>query len=123
MESRDDDRSGKIAVGIALTLMAKLIKVAETKDLPPGKAAAFEVEGMRIAVFNVDGSYYAIDDTCTHDGGPLCEGEVNGFKVTCPWHGADFDLKSGAVLSAPAFDDVKCYKVVVEGSDIKVEVG
>ena len=103
--------------------MAKLIKVTETKDLPPGKAAAFDVEGIRIAVFNVDGSYFAIDDTCTHDGGPLCEGEVNGLKVTCPWHGADFDLKSGAVLSPPAFDNVKSYKVVVEGSDLKVEVG
>ena len=103
--------------------MAKLIKVTETKDLPPGKAAAFDVEGIRIAVFNVDGSYFAIDDTCTHDGGPLCEGEVNGLKVTCPWHGADFDLKSGAVLSPPDFDNVKSYKVVVEGSDLKVEVG
>jgi nitrite reductase/ring-hydroxylating ferredoxin subunit len=103
--------------------MAKLIKVTETKDLPPGKAAAFDVEGLRVAVFNVDGSYYAIDDTCTHEGGPLCEGEVNGLKVTCPWHSADFDLKSGAALSPPAFDGVKSYKVVVEGSDLKVEVG
>jgi len=102
--------------------MPKLIKVAETKDLPPAKAAAFEVEGRRIAVFNVDGSYYALDDTCTHDGGPLCEGEVNELKVTCPWHGADFDLKTGSVLCAPAFENVRSYKVAVEGNDIKVEV-
>ena len=90
----------------------------------PGKAAAFDVEGLRIAVFNVAGNYYAIDDTCTHSGGPLCEGEVEPqvLKVTCPWHGADFDLKTGAALSPPAFDGVKSYKVVVEGSDIKVEV-
>src|SRR5438874_1540813 len=102
--------------------MAKLIKIAETKDLPSGKAAAFDVEGLRIAVFNVDGAYYAIDDTCPHNGGPLCEGEVRDFKVTCPWHAADFDLKTGAVLCAPAFDNVRSYKVVVEGNDVKVEV-
>ncbi len=102
--------------------MSKLIKVAETRDLPPGKAAAYDVEGSRIAVFNVDGSFFAIDDTCPHSGGPLCEGEVHELKVTCPWHGADFDLKSGTVLCAPAFEDVRSYKVVVEGNDLKVEV-
>jgi nitrite reductase/ring-hydroxylating ferredoxin subunit len=80
--------------------MAKRIKIAGTQDVPPGKAAAFDVEGRRIALFNIEGSYYAIDDTCTHEGGPLCEGEVRGFKVTCPWHGADFDLKSGEALCA-----------------------
>src|SRR5262245_12898825 len=102
--------------------MAKLIKVAETKDLSPGKAAAYDVEGNRIAVFNVNGSYYAIDDTCPHSGGPLCEGDVQESKVTCPWHGAEFDLKTGSVLCAPAFEGVRSYKVVVEGNDIKVEV-
>src|SRR2546425_491663 len=102
--------------------MAKMIKVAETKDLPPGKAAAFDVEGLRIAVFNVGGNYYAIDDTCSHEGGPLCEGEVNDLKVTCPWHAADFDLKTGSALCPPAFEGVRSYKVTVEGNDIKVEV-
>lgn len=102
--------------------MAKLIKITETKDLPPGKAAAFDVEGQRIAVFNVDGSYYALDDTCTHEGGPLCEGEVRDGKVSCPWHAAEFDLKSGEALCPPAFDGVHSYKVVVEGNDVKVEL-
>src|SRR5262245_44009209 len=102
--------------------MAKLFKVAETKDLPPGRASAFDVDGRRIAVFNVGGTYYAIDDTCPHNGGPLSEGEVAETKVTCPWHAAEFDLKSGEVLSPPAFEGVKSYKVVVEGNDIKVEV-
>lgn len=102
--------------------MAKLIKIAETKDLAAGRAAAFDVEGKRIAVFNVDGAYYAIDDTCPHADGPLSEGEVAGGKVTCPWHGAEFDLKTGAALCPPAFEGVKAYKVVVEGNDIKIEV-
>ena len=102
--------------------MSKLIKVAELQDVPPGHARAFTVEGQTIALFNVEGIYYAIADTCTHDGGPLSDGEIQGTKVTCPWHGAEFDLKTGAVMGPPAFEDVPSYRVVVEGSDIKVEV-
>src|SRR5262245_21239994 len=102
--------------------MAKLVKIAETKDLAPGQAGAFDVEGQRIAVFNVAGTIYALEDTCSHEGGPLSEGQIEGDKVTCPWHRADFDLKTGAVLGPPAFEGVKSYKVVVEGNDIKVEV-
>ena len=82
--------------------MAKLLKIAKTKDVPPGQAAAFTIEGQKIALFNVEGTYYAIGDTCTHRGGPLSEGDVQGTRVTCPWHGADFDLKTGAVLGPPA---------------------
>ena len=102
--------------------MPKLLKIAKTKDLPPGEAAAFTVEGQKIALFNVEGTYYAIGDTCTHRGGPLSEGEVQGTKVTCPWHGADFDIKTGAVLGPPAQNSVPSYKVMVDGDDIKVEV-
>lgn len=102
--------------------MAKLVKIAETNDLPAGQARAFDVEGRRVAVFNVGGSFYALDDTCPHAGGPLSEGDVQEGKVTCPWHGADFDLRSGAVLSPPAFEGVRSYKVVVEGNDLKIEV-
>ena len=102
--------------------MAKLVKVTETKNLAPGNAAAFDVEGQTIAVFNVNGTFYAIDDTCPHSGGPLSQGELEETKVTCPWHGAQFDLKNGEVLSPPAFEGVRSYKVVVEGGDLKVEV-
>jgi len=66
--------------------MAKLVKIAETKDLTPGQAAAFDVEGQKIALFNAHGTFYAIGDTCTHRGGPLSEGSVAGTTVTCPWH-------------------------------------
>src|SRR5712691_2136115 len=102
--------------------MPNLIKLTGVKDLLPGQAAAFTVEGQRVALFNVEGTYYAIADTCSHVGGPLSEGEVQGTKVTCPWHGADFDLKTGAVCGPPAREAVSSYKVVVEGDDIKVEV-
>ena len=98
--------------------MAKLIKIAATKDVPPGQAAVFTVERQRIALFNVEGTYYAIGDTCTHRSGPLSEGAVQGTKVTSPWHGADFDLKTGAALGPPAQNGVPSYKVVIEGDDI-----
>ena len=103
-------------------IMAKLLKIAETKDVPRGQAAAFTVEGQKVALFNVEGTYYAIGDTCTHRGGPLSEGDVQGTEVTCPWHGAHFDLKTGAVLGPPAQKGVPSYKVTVEGDDIKVAV-
>jgi nitrite reductase/ring-hydroxylating ferredoxin subunit len=102
--------------------MAKLIKKAAANDVPPGQAATFTVEGHKIALFNVEGTFYAIGDTYTHRGGPLSEGDVQGTKVTCPWHGADFDLKTGATLGPPAQKGVPSYKVVVESDDITVEV-
>ena len=102
--------------------MAKLIKIAAVKDVPPGQGAAFTVEGLEIALFNVEGTYYAIGNSCTHRGGSLSEGDVQGTKVTCPLHGADFDLKTGAALGPPAQKGVPSYKVVAEGDDIKVEV-
>src|SRR6266513_2004184 len=103
-------------------LMARLVKVANAKDLTPGTATAAEVDGNRIAVFNVGGAFYAIEDTCPHAGGPLSEGQVDGDKVICPWHDAAFDLKTGDVLSPPAFEGVKSFRVVVEGDDVKVEL-
>ena len=102
--------------------MSEMLKVAETKDVPPGTAIAVEVSGQKVALFNADGTYYAIDDTCTHAGGPLSEGEVSGTEVTCPWHGATFDVTSGRVLGPPAADGVKAYKVQVVGDEIKIEV-
>ena len=80
------------------------------------------MEGRRIALFNIGGTYYAIDDTCTHRGGPLSEGEVEGTTVTCPWHGASYDVTTGKVLGPPAPAGVARYNVQVDGSDIKVEV-
>ncbi len=102
--------------------MGQLIKVAETKDLPPGTGKAVEAEGRTIALFNRGGAYYAIDDACTHRGGTLSEGEVNGTVVTCPLHGATFDITTGNVLGPPAPEGVVSYKVQVDGNDIKVEL-
>lgn len=114
--------TGLVTSIITSKAMAKLLKIAETKDVPPGQAAAFTIEGQKIALFNVEGTYYAIADTCTHRGGPLSEGDVQGTKVTCPWHGAVFDLKTGAVLGPPAQKGVPSYKVAVESNNIDVEI-
>ena len=102
--------------------MAGFVKVATTADLAPGQGKMVEVTGKKIALFNLEGSFYAIDDTCTHRGGSLSEGEIEGEQVTCPWHGAIYNIKSGEVLSPPAPRGVACYNVRVAGTDIEVEV-
>ena len=102
--------------------MSNLTKVTAKKDLPPGKAIAVAVGQKTIAVFNAGGEFFAIDDTCTHAGGPLCEGEVDGKVVTCPWHGAEFDLTTGMCVNDVAPEPLHCYQVVVEGEDIKIEL-
>jgi len=102
--------------------MAQFIKAANTDDLKPGSGTLVELEGRRIALFNIDGNYYAIDDTCTHRGGPLSDGFVEGEKVTCPWHGAQYDIKTGAVLRPPAPQGVNKYNVRVQGSAVEIEI-
>ncbi|MBI2113666.1 MAG: non-heme iron oxygenase ferredoxin subunit [candidate division NC10 bacterium] len=102
--------------------MAAFIKVAVTSELAPGQAKKVEVQGKAIALFNLGGSYHAIDDTCTHRGGPLSEGQVQGDVVTCPWHGAKFKVTGGDVLGPPARAGVVSYPTRITGSDIEVEV-
>ena len=102
--------------------MAQFIKVAGTDEIPAGSIKQVEVNGKSIALFNLDGNYYAIGNDCTHRGGPLAEGFVEGESVTCPWHGAQFNIKTGAVEGAPASKPVAKYNVRVQGSDIEVEV-
>jgi nitrite reductase/ring-hydroxylating ferredoxin subunit len=102
--------------------MGRLVKLAETKDVPPGTAVAVDLEGRVVALFNVDGRFYAIDGTCTHRGGPLSEGELDGTVVTCPLHGARFDVTTGEVLGPPAAAGVGRYDVRVEGEDVKIEI-
>ena len=102
--------------------MAKFVKVATTSDLAPGQAKKVEVDGKVIALFNLEGGYHAIDDTCPHRGGPLSQGPVEGEVVMCPWHGSKFNVTSGDVLTPPAGNGVSSYRVRVSGSDVEVEV-
>jgi nitrite reductase/ring-hydroxylating ferredoxin subunit len=96
------------------------MKVAKKKDVVEGVPFCAVFEEKSIALFNAGGTYYAIDSTCTHMGGPLCQGTLNGDVVQCPWHGSRFDVKSGAVVGGPAKKPVKQYKVQVDGEDIEV---
>ncbi len=102
--------------------MEDFVRVAAIADIPPGERLLIELEGIRIAVFNLDGDYYAIEDVCTHDGGPLVEGEVlDGGQVECPRHGARFDIRTGEALSMPAFEPTPSYEVQIDGGDIYLE--
>jgi len=102
--------------------MGTFVRVASAEDIPPGSAKLVDVAGKRLAVFNVDGRFYAIDDTCPHRGGPLSEGELEGEVVTCPWHRSTFNVTTGAVLSAPARDGVSRYAVQDSGGALSGEV-
>lgn len=100
--------------------MSDFVKVAAVSELPPGGKILAEVEGRAIAVFQVEGAFYAIDDVCTHDGGPLAEGELQGYEIRCPRHGARFDVRSGKALCFPAFEPVTTHAVEVRGGDLFV---
>ena len=102
--------------------MPKFVRVATTSEIADQSATCVEVEGKRVAIFNLGGEFYAIDDTCTHRGGPLSEGSVQGEEVECPWHGAHFNIKSGEVTGPPAADGVTNYTVRVIGDAIEIEV-
>lgn len=100
------------------------VKVGTTSDVVPGEVKAFDVNGTSIVVANIDGAELcAIADLCTHDGGPLGDGTLDGALVECPRHGARFDVRTGAVKALPAVRPVKTYAVKVEDSDILVDVG
>jgi nitrite reductase (NADH) small subunit len=102
--------------------MGEFIKVAKAGEIAPGRAKCVELNDREIALFNVDGSFHAIDNTCTHVGGPLSEGELAGTHVTCPWHGGVFDVTTGEVLGPPPGENVARYNTRLSGDDIEVEV-
>jgi 3-phenylpropionate/trans-cinnamate dioxygenase ferredoxin subunit len=101
--------------------MSDFVKVAQISDVPAGTRFWVEFEEETIVLFNVNGIYYAIVDLCTHDDGPLEDGELNGYEVECPRHGARFDIRSGAALCLPATSPVPTFQVKVVGDDIFVE--
>jgi 3-phenylpropionate/trans-cinnamate dioxygenase ferredoxin component len=100
--------------------MSSFVKVAAHADLPPGGKKLVEIDGRAVAVFNIDGVFYVIDDICTHDGGPLAEGELIGCEIECPRHGARFDLKTGRPLCMPAIEPVAVHSVELRGDGIYV---
>lgn len=100
--------------------MAEWFTVAQAEALGPGERDVFDVEGYYIAVFNVGGTYYAIEDACTHDDGPLAEGELRDHEIECPRHGARYDLRTGEALSLPAVTPTKRFDVRVQDGAVQV---
>jgi nitrite reductase (NADH) small subunit/3-phenylpropionate/trans-cinnamate dioxygenase ferredoxin subunit len=100
-------------------MTSSFVTVAQVDEIPPGTGRTVEVNGIWIAVFNVGGTYYAIDNTCPHAGGPLGEGKLCGTVVECPWHGWKFSVVSGQREGNPNFE-VACCQVRVEGNDVQV---
>jgi len=102
--------------------MANLYEVGKIDEMEDGDIKCVEVEDKEIALFKLNGEYFAIDNTCTHLGGPLCEGDIDGDRVICPWHGAEFDIRTGEVVSGPAEENVDPYKIVIENDSIKIDI-
>jgi len=100
--------------------MSEFIRVASISDLTPGEKMLVEYEGRPVGLFNIGGEFYAIHDVCTHDGGPLVEGDLHGDVIVCPRHGARFNVKTGAVRTLPAYAPVPIYRVKIEGEDILI---
>ena len=99
-----------------------LVSIGRASEIHSGEARVFQTDGRSLCVANVNGEFYAIDNVCTHDGGPLGEGMLWDAQVECPRHGARFDLKTGRPTILPAVVPVKTYAVQVEGDEVKVEL-
>ena len=97
--------------------MAEFVRVAGTADVKSGHGIVAEVSGKTLAVFNMDGTFHVIDNTCVHRGGPLGEGDLEGNVVACPWHGWQFNITTGECVKNPSAK-VEVYQVKVEGTDI-----
>ena len=100
--------------------MSDWVTVARVDELKPGARQLVDVDGSPLVVFNLDGKYYAIEDVCTHDGGQLTGGEVEGDQIICPRHGARFCIRTGAALTAPAYEPTATFPVRIENGEIQV---
>ena len=104
--------------------MAEFRTVAKASEVAPGSLKQIELEdGAQVCLANVGGTFYAINGECSHMGGPLGEGELDGTTLTCPWHSAEYDVTTGKMLSPPAESDQAKYEVRLEGEDVQVAVG
>jgi 3-phenylpropionate/trans-cinnamate dioxygenase ferredoxin component len=100
--------------------MSGWVDVAAVEELGPGSHKVVDVDGAAVAVFNLGGQYYAIEDVCTHDGGTLTGGPLEGDQIVCPRHGARFSIKSGEVLAPPAYEPIAIFPVRVDAGRVQV---
>ena len=102
--------------------MSRWIDVAAVYDLTPGNRRVIDVDGVAVAIFNIDGEYFAVKDACTHDGGILSNGELEGDVIVCPRHGARFSIRTGAVMGPPAYEDLETFFVRVSQGKVQIEI-
>ncbi len=100
--------------------MADFQTVAKASEIAPGEMKLVDLDGTEVVVANVDGAFFAFGNACTHVGGPLAEGDLDGETVICPWHSSVFDLRSGEPLGGPGEDPIPTYEVRFQGDDIQV---
>jgi len=111
-------------------MVGKVVRVCTIQEISEGTAKIVKMEGKPIAIFNINGKFYATDETCPHEGGPLSDGSIEGENVSCPWHGATFHIKSGRTLEPPAGEKmgppvdkgIACYPVRIVGTEVKIEI-
>lgn len=104
--------------------MAEFVAVAKVSEVAPGELKQVELDdGTAVCLANVDGTFYAINGECSHAGGPLGEGDLEGTEVTCPFHAGTFDVTTGEAQEPPPTDAVDKYEVQVDGDDVKVSIG
>jgi 3-phenylpropionate/trans-cinnamate dioxygenase ferredoxin component len=101
--------------------MSEWIDVVEETALSDGEHVVVDVDGVDVAVFKIDGQFYAIEDVCSHDGAEIASGRLEGDEIICPRHGARFCVKTGAVKSPPAYEDIACFAVKIENKQVKVK--
>ena len=102
--------------------MLRFVEVAKKSEIPENGAISVQVEGKRLALMNLRGEIYAIDDDCPHEGGPLSEGQIIGEEIECPWHTSHFNIKTGRVTMDPATKDVATHRVRVVRDAVEVEI-
>ncbi len=100
--------------------MSDWIDVISVSDLAESQHVVVDVDGVEVAVFRIDGEFYAVEDVCTHDGAEIASGRLEGCEIICPRHGARFCLKTGKVLQGPAYEDLSCFQLRVENGVIQV---
>ncbi len=102
--------------------MSEFVEVAKLSDIPESGKLCLEVEDRFVVIIRVEDQYFCIDDTCTHDGGPLGEGELDGYCIACPRHGAKFDVRTGAALTMPATEPTVAHEVQIDGQRLLVRL-
>ncbi len=102
--------------------MPRFVEVAKSSQIPENGVIGVEVEGKTLALVNLGGTIYALDDSCPHEAGPLSDGQIEGEEIVCPWHASHFDIKTGRVTMDPAMENVATYRVRLAGDAVEVEI-